>query len=76
MRFNLKAKRDHYIKVANGTKPVKASSKFSPEEQLAYARGQRDARNEQIRIFAFLKATPEQRAAYKRQKLNYKKNKK
>lgn len=45
--FSWKEKRKHYTAVANGTKPVKANSKFTPEEQRAYARGQRDAMNDQ-----------------------------
>ena len=44
--FTWKEKRKHYTDVANGTKPVKANSKFTPEEQRAYARGQRDAMND------------------------------
>ena len=55
----------HYSAVAKGEKSVKSNSKFSEAEQRAYARGQRDARNESNRIFAMKNATPEQRQAYK-----------
>ncbi len=46
--FTNKEKRKHYTNVANGTKAVKANSKYSEAEQRAYARGQRDARNDQM----------------------------
>lgn len=55
MAFNLKQKLRHYTDVAKGVKPVKATSKFSEAEQKAYARGQRDARNESKRIYAYYK---------------------
>lgn len=62
--FGQKEKRQHYTDVAKGTKPVKKNSKFSKKEQLAYARGQRDARNESARICAYKNSTPEQREEY------------
>ena len=45
--FTPKERRAHYAGVANGTVAVKPNSKFSEEEQRAYAKGQTDARNEQ-----------------------------
>lgn len=36
----------HYKAVANGSKPTKDSEKYTATEQQAYARGQRDARNQ------------------------------
>ena len=63
-----KEKRIHYSQVASGEKAVKANSKFSEAEQRAYARGQRDARNESARICAFKNSTPEQRKAYNEKK--------
>jgi len=59
-----KEKRQHYSDVASGKAPVKKDSKFSAAEQKAYARGQRDARNEEARAFAAKNATPLQRAEY------------
>lgn len=67
-RFSLKEKRKHYTAVANGSKPTKASSKYSDAEQRAYARGQRDALNENARIYKYKNSTPDERAAYKAQK--------
>ena len=66
--FSFKSKLDHYSSVAKGQKEIKANSKYSEAEQRSYARGQMDARNESKRLFAFSKATPEQRAAYKEQR--------
>ena len=63
-----KEKRIHYTQVASGEKAVKENSKFSEAEQRAYARGQRDARNESARICAYKNATAEQRKAYKAKK--------
>lgn len=63
--FSQKDKRKHYTDVANGTVPVKANSKYSAAEQQAYARGQRDARNENARIFASKNATPEQKESWR-----------
>lgn len=63
--FKQSDKLRHYSAVAKGEKSVKSNSKFSAAEQIAYARGQRDARNESNRIFAMKNATPEQRQAYK-----------
>lgn len=66
--FTQKEKRAHYTAVANGEKPVKADSKFTPAEQRAYARGQRDALNESARITAFKNSTEAEREAYKEKK--------
>ena len=78
--FSQKQKHEHYTQIANGTKKVKDTSKYSEAEQIAYARGQRDARNEQRRIYAYNNATPLEREAYKNkrkeEKLKYKANKK
>lgn len=80
--FTSNEKREHYSKVADGTIAPKKGSKYSAKEQTAYARGQRDARNEEARNFAYKNATPEQRKAYKekqkadRAAFNVKKSKK
>ena len=64
--FSQKEKRKHYNAVAKGEKPVKSNSKFNKEEQIAYAKGQCDARNESARITAYKHSTDEQRSAYKK----------
>lgn len=66
--FSLKEKLKHYTKVANGKKKTKSESKYSDAEQKAYARGQRDARNEQRRIWKSNNSTPEEKQAYKDKK--------
>lgn len=63
--FSQKEKLKHYTGVANGTIAVKAESNFNEAEQRAYARGQRDARNENRRIFASKNATPEQKESWR-----------
>ncbi len=63
-----KEKRIHYSQVANGEKPVKQNSKFSEAEQIAYAKGQRDARNESAIICAIKNSTFEEREAYKQKR--------
>lgn len=65
--FSQKEKRKHYNAVAKGEKPVKSNSKFGKKEQIAYAKGQRDARNESVRITAYKNSSAEQRSAYKKQ---------
>lgn len=65
-KFSMKQKKEHYTAVANGSKSVKNGSKFSEAEQIAYARGQRDARNESVRVFKYKNSTPEERAEYAR----------
>lgn len=50
--YTMNEKLAHYSSVAKGEKAVKQTSKFTSAEQIAYARGQRDARNEQRKIFA------------------------
>ena len=67
-RFSQKEKRKHYTDVANGTVPVKANSKFTAAEQQAYARGQRDARNESAAIYAAKNSTPEERESHRLRK--------
>ena len=62
--FTQKEKRAHYTAVARGDKPVKANSKYSEHDQIIYASGQRDARNEAARITAYKNATEAERAAY------------
>ena len=78
--FSPKQKHEHYTQVANGTKKVKDTSKYSEAEQIAYARGQRDARNEQQRIYAYKNSTELERLAYKNkrkeERRQYKANKK
>jgi hypothetical protein len=63
-KWGAREKRVHYSAVAAGEKPVKEGSKFSEAEQRAYARGQRDARNESARITAYKNSTELERAAY------------
>lgn len=58
----------HYTAVAAGEKEVKTGSKFSETEQRAYARGQRDARNEERRLFKFKNSTEAEREEYKAQR--------
>lgn len=65
MAFSFKQKLAHYSAVAKGEKPTKKGSIFSKKEQQAYARGQRDAMNEQRRFFKFKNATDEERRQYK-----------
>ncbi len=66
--FGQKEKLAHYTAVANGDKPTKAESKFSQKEQQAYARGQRDARNEANRIYAYKNSSELERQAYAERK--------
>ena len=66
--FGWKEKLDHYTGVANGTVPTKAESKFSDAEQKAYARGQRDARNEQRVITRWKHSSEQEREDWKVQK--------
>ncbi len=68
VRRTLKEKRIHYTQVAAGKKPVKKNSKFTEKEQVAYAKGQRDALNEAARITAFKHATPMERENYRQQR--------
>ena len=63
--YKQKQKLAHYSAVASGKKAPKNKSKYSKAEQIAYASGQRDARNEANRIYAYNNATPEQREIYK-----------
>ena len=49
--FACNEKLKHYTDVAKGEKEVKADSKYTEAEKRAYARGQRDARNESRRLF-------------------------
>ena len=67
-KFGLKEKLKHYTAVASGEKAVKADSDYSEAEQSAYARGQRDARNESRRIYASQHSTSEQKESYKLKK--------
>jgi hypothetical protein len=62
--FSLKEKLAHFTAVAKGEKATKSGSKFSDAEQRAYARGQRDARNESHVIHALKNSTPEQQKAF------------
>lgn len=59
--FSQKDKLAHYTAVAKGEIATKPNSNFTEAEQRAYARGQRDARNENRRIFAAKNSTPEQK---------------
>lgn len=65
MAFNQKEKREHYNAVAKGQKPVKDPSKFKPEIQVSYAKGQADARNESAAIYKYNQSTPQQRDEHK-----------
>lgn len=56
--YTPKERRAHYTGVANGTIPPKADSKFSAQEQIAYAKGQRDARNDQTMGYLLGKNSP------------------
>lgn len=67
-RFSFKEKLSHYTAVANGEKATKASSNFSESEQRAYARGQRDARNESRRVWKSKNSTEAEKKAYKDKK--------
>lgn len=67
-RFGLKDKLKHYTAVAKGEKAVKADSKYSEAEQRAYARGQRDARNESQRVWKSKNSTDKEKQAYKDKK--------
>lgn len=66
--FTLNEKLEHYSNVASGEKAVKADSKFTEAEQRAYARGQRDARNESRRVWKSKNATAVEKQAYKDKK--------
>ena len=66
--FSLQEKREHYTAVASGKKPVKKDSGFTRKEQISYAKGQRDARNEELRVYAYKQATPAARAKFEKQK--------
>lgn len=66
MAFKMKEKLKHYTAVASGEKATKKDSKFSKKEQQAYARGQRDARNEANAVYASQHATPAQKEAFKK----------
>ena len=65
MGFTQKEKRQHYNDVAKGKKPVKNPSKFEPQRQVDYARGQADSRNEAAAIFKYKNSTEEEREGYK-----------
>jgi len=65
MGFTQKEKRQHYNDVAKKKKPVKNPSKFEPQRQIDYARGQADSRNEAAAIYKYHNSTPEQREGYK-----------
>lgn len=73
-------RRAHYKAVATGEIAPKSDSKFSAEEQKAYAQGIVDEDNRQRRVYAYKNATPEQRLEFQNtQRLKaeeYKKNKK
>lgn len=49
--FSTKERYEHYKAIAKGEGDVKQDSKFSEEEQRAYARGQVAAREESYRIY-------------------------
>ena len=67
-RWSMTEKLKHYTAVAAGEKEVKTKSKFSEAEQRSYARGQRDARNEERRLFKFKNSTEAERKAYRAQR--------
>jgi len=49
--FTQQEKRRHYGEVSRGEKPVKTPSKFEPQRQRDYAKGQVDARDEAASIY-------------------------
>ncbi len=63
--FSQKDKLAHYTAVANGEKATKPDSNFTEAEQRAYARGQRDARNENRVIFAVKNSKPEEKESWR-----------
>lgn len=65
--------RAHYNAVARGEKEVKADSKYTEAEQRAFARGAASILNADARMYAYSKATPEERIAYRRQRNEKKK---
>jgi len=65
MGFTQKEKRQHYNDVYKGKKPVKKPSKFEPQRQIDYAKGQADSRNEAAAIFKYSNSTQEERDGYK-----------
>lgn len=66
--FSLNEKLSHYTAVAKGEKATKKGSSFSEAEQRAYARGQRDARNESRRVWKSKNSTAAEKKAYKDKK--------
>lgn len=62
--FTNKEKLNHYTKVAKGEKDTKHDSKFSEAEQRAYARGQRDARNEARSQYKWKNSSADERLEY------------
>lgn len=69
MAFKMKEKEEHYKKIAKLEKPVKEQSKYSEEEQRAYARGQVDARNEQKRLYALKNSSEEEKKVYREEQI-------
>lgn len=57
-QFTPKERRAHYSGVANGTVPTKPDSQFTAEEQISYAKGQRDARNDSVMGYLLGKNSP------------------
>lgn len=56
--FTPKERKAHYSGVANGTVPTKPDSKYSADEQIIYAKGQRDARNDSAMGYLLGKNSP------------------
>lgn len=56
--FTPKERRAHYNQIGYGGAAVKADSRFTEEEQRAYARGQADARNEAAMAYMLGKNSP------------------
>lgn len=50
--FTPNEKLKHYSCVASGKIPTKKDSKFTKKEQISYAKGQRDSRNESRVLYA------------------------
>ena len=66
--FTKKEKAKHYEEVARGKKPTKKGSKYSKAEQMAYARGQDDARKEAQRDWKYKNSTPAEREKYREER--------
>ncbi len=60
--YTQKEKLEHFRDVAKGKKPTKKDSVYTAAEQRAYARGQRDARNEANANYVYKNGSDEVKA--------------